>query len=266
MKMKVYSSKRDDIIKRRDEYDAEYQRRQSEYDAQRSDYRKANLAVQQSIISQINDGLSKFKLQFDVNIVEDFNDDYDGPVYKVIVKCNEAEKFSVTSALSWTYEVKVSDDGEVIKETNSWSGLKATTREQLDSLQETLKALEYLNDLDWNKILSAKHPKYADYITVQQPDRGDRPNFEQELVEAEIEEAVGRDVMFKGKLEGGGGIVWYVFLKETPKQYTVAIIPNYRLSDYDPAELITEYKKWPTRMNKNKLYSLLDKPLVSKEV
>ena len=56
-------------------------------------------------------------------------------------------------ALSWKYEVRLNSDGEVTRETASWSGLKATNSTQLDSLKETVRILEILDSMNWASLL-----------------------------------------------------------------------------------------------------------------
>lgn len=261
--MKILCSRRDEIIKQRDEYDEDYRHRMDAYDAQYSKYDRATNDIAQNIKSQITAGLSKFNLEFDVRVYATYSRKYDNSVYEVNISCNEGNKFSAGSALSWTYTVRV-DNREVIAETNSWSGLKATTREQLNSLHETLSALEYLNSVDWVSLLNDKYPRYKDYITEPYPNKSDRPNFEQQLLEAEIEDAIGKRILFKGKSERGAD-VWYMFVAETPKQYKVVMIYDAYLKDKDINSLIEENENWVIRISKDKIFKLINQPIETME-
>ena len=72
------------------------------------------------------------------------------------IQGNDRNLFDTGKALTWEYTASVDKEGNVQTETSSWSGLQATTREQLDSLRETLRVLEVINQIDWASILSAE--------------------------------------------------------------------------------------------------------------
>ena len=111
-------------------------------------------------------------------------------------------KFSDDTALSWSYKAALSSDGEVIKETNSWSGLKAVTESQMQSLTETLEALKYLNSIDWKVLLNKTLPNYKDYRKTDVSKYAGRntPNFDRMLIEADIEDAISKPTLLKGSV------------------------------------------------------------------
>jgi hypothetical protein len=124
-------------------------------------------------------------------------------------------------------EVGLDAEGNVVKETGSWSGLKATNAQQLESLRQTLGALEYLNSINWVDLLDRALPNWGDYVHTSVPDRRDRPNFEQQLMEADLEELVGADKAVKVENWESSGYrgeyVWVQLITESPAQYTVRV-------------------------------------------
>lgn len=223
--MKITCNRRDDIIKRRDEYEARFNESKERYEAQYSDYRKARNDVTSLIEEEIKAQLNRFSaLDFGITAMEGR---WGTGGIEVSIQCNQNTKFNDDVALAWNYGVQLTKDGEVIKESSSWSGLKATTSAQLESLTQTLEALKYLNSVDWSKALNRDMPKYDDYVTDKMPTRTDRPDFESELFEADIEEAVGAPVLIKGFAGPSSGFrqgveVYYMIHKETPTQYLVS--------------------------------------------
>ena len=223
--MKITCNRRDDIIKRRDEYEADYNAKQERYEAQREAFYKAERDITSLIEEEVRAQLSVYRaLQF--NIYASRGRWGSGGV-SIRIECNEHNKFDDNVALSWRYEVELNKAGEVTKESSSWSGLKATTPEQMESLVQTVEALKYLNSVDWANVLNKKLPEYDEYFKEPTPSRRDRPNFERELFEADLEEAVGQPVIVKGKSGPSSGFregvqVYYMIHKETPAQYVVS--------------------------------------------
>lgn len=270
--MKITCTKREDIIKQREAYEAERAARQARYDEQTRKYYAAEYAITSVVANELKSQLSKYSaLQFDVYVDRD---DWELRGLRVRVLCNEHNKFDDDVALSWNYYVNLDKSGSVNKESSSWSGLKATTEAQLESLTQTLDALKYLNSIDWATLLNKELPKYADYVTELNPgyDR-DVPNFDYMLMEADIEEAIGKDVLLKGyssinQRGYGVGSTYYMILKETPTQYTVCRIPGYAVNneEYDLKDVVERNKNYTERMRKDKLIQLLNKPIETLEV
>lgn len=264
--MKITASRRDDIIRRRDEYDAEAKRRREKHDREWLDYSQAQAVVFDVIRDEIFSMLKPFTaLQFDVRVNTSW-----GGFLEARVDCNERNKFDENSALSWSYTATMNKTGEVKKETGSWSGLKACTDAQMASLRQTLGALEALNRIDWVSVLSKELPKYSDYVT-QEERMEPRPNFEQELLEAEIEELIGKPVFVAGKTVGEGGYwrpgvdVYYIIHRETPKQYIVSEMPRYYVENdikengFD--DTFVKYSTNQRRMTKASMFNAIDRPI-----
>lgn len=223
--MKITCNRRDDIIKRRDEYEADYNARKARHEEKREAFYKAERDATSLIEEEVGAQLSTYRaLQFDIHASRG-RWGSDGMMIRI--QCNENTKFNDNVALSWSYNVEVDKDGNITKESSSWSGLKATTPEQMESLVQTVEALKYLNSVDWQTVLNKEMPKYDDYFTEPSPSRKDRPNFEKELFEADLEDAVGANVIVKGVAGPSSGFrqgvqLYFMIHKETPAQYVVS--------------------------------------------
>lgn len=227
--MKIIATRKEDILKRKAEYDAKVAEYEADQQTRRRNYRQAENAVTEPVRQFLYDTLAQFDLlDFEIDVHQNFRVLSRDSGLNVSIRCNERDKFADTSALSWNYDCYIEEDGEVKKESGSWSGLKATTAAQLDSLKQTVAALEMLNSLDWYEILNKEMPKYSDYFDggVERPERVD---FNKELQEAEIEDVIGQNVLVKvgGISEYGRTPVWARFIKETPTQYQIEIIDDW---------------------------------------
>lgn len=225
-KRTVTAGRREDIIKQRDEWDSQYKAAKAKSEEEQDQFREAQYAIIEPIQKELEANLSRFdKLKIRVQ-VDPFGSLFGRPI-QVRVEANENEKFEDTSALSWNFDVSLTPEGEVVKSTGSWSGLKATTPEQLDSLRDTLSALEYLNSLDWASIINKQMPNIKDYMKTTVPNRSTRPNFEQQLMEVDMEDLVGANKVVKVRNWEGSGYrgdyVWVQLVRETPAGYTIRV-------------------------------------------
>ena len=225
-KRTVTAGRREDIIKQRDEWDSQYKAARAKAEEEHDQFREAQYAIIEPIQKELEANLSKFdKLKIRVR-VDPFGSLLGRPI-QVHIDANENEKFEDTSALSWNFDVSLTSEGEVVKSTGSWSGLKATTPEQLDSLRDTLSALEYLNSLDWASIINKQMPNIKDYMKTTVPNRSTRPNFEQQLMEVDMEDLVGANKVVKVRNWEGSGYrgdyVWVQLVRETPAGYTIRV-------------------------------------------
>lgn len=269
--MKITASKRDDILKRRDEYDAERDRRKARHDKDMSNYRKAYYGTMEPVADAIKDKLKQFNLlEFDVYVSQRF-----GNGIEARIQCNEHRVHDESSALSWSYTCAYDKDkDEVKRESNSWSGLSACTADQLASLKQTVAALELLSTLDWSSLLDVALPEYSEFDSTPEGEEplGDRPNFESELVEADLEEAMGQPVLVEGDaFEGGhyrpGLPVYYKMLKSTPKQYTVIMVYKGMIDDMiqkgaswdEVMKTVDGYYEY--RVGKEKFHRSIDNPV-----
>lgn len=228
-KFVVAARNRDEIIRRRDEYQSDYEAKKKQSDKEHSDYRYAQdsvLAGVESIVRDMLKHVSK-KLNLDINAEQDWFPRYDTTGVKITVTSNDHDVHNKDKALSWNWSVRLGDKGEVIKDSGSWSGLNAVTEENLESLRLSVEALEILNHADWPTILKVELPKWEDYMKTKVP-QNKSADFNRELEEADIEDAIENKSLIKGLKSSGRsyrGDVYYVVLAETPKQYKVVEIP-----------------------------------------
>lgn len=258
---KINEDKRSDIIAARDAWEAEYDKQQAVYDDQKRNYNKVLYDVGKELKERIKQAIGSTTLNLHIDVRPYGGIDTDS--YEVRIDNNDFNKSFNNVALSWSWEVYLSSDGTVKKDSGSWSGLKATTVEQLDDLEETLRVLKVLNKLDWSSILSsanAKRPNWTDYVTTNSPSRRDRPDFETQLKQATIDDIIGRDVLIKGHGDGKNYnpnyTVWYYIIGETSKQYKVVPIGNNSINIHtaegDLPEFIHNQKKYYDRIMKDR--------------
>ena len=224
----VTAGRREDIIKQRDEWDSQWKAANAKSEEEHDQFREAQYAITDPIQEKLEKDLSQFdKINIRVRV-----DPWGAPFGSkhpigVHIDADENEKFEDTSALAWNFDVYLTSAGEVVKSTGSWSGLKATTPEQLDSLRETLSALEYLNGLDWASIINKEMPNIEDYMKTTVPKRSTRPNFEQQLMEVDLEDLVGANKVVKVENWEGSGYrgkyAWVQLVRETPAGYTIRV-------------------------------------------
>lgn len=274
--MKITCNRRDDILKQKYEYEAKRAERQARYDEQEQRFYQAENDITSMVEDEIRHQLSRFKaLNFNVRVTRS-RLDRDG--LSVRVECNENEKFDDNVALAWNYNANLNRNGEVEKETSSWSGLKATTADQLESLTQTLEALKYLNSVDWATVLNKEMPKYKDYITEDDPryDR-DKPDFDSMLMQADLEDAIGNpNILISGEAGSSssfrnGSSVYYKILRETPKQYEVTeyykrFLDEYMKTNDDTLLDRVRSNAYTYRIAKDKFFSLIDNPVETVEV
>lgn len=248
--MKITANRKEDIIRRRDEFDrrkAEV-KRQAEEEYQR--FREAEYVVTEGAKKELEDMFAKFNFD-DLEIrVEEGR--FRAPGISVTIRVNDRDHFNKNKALSWNYDARLGSEGEVIRETSSWSGLQATTPEQIADLEKTLSAIKMLAGLDWEKFLNRTMPNWEDYVKTEMPeDLKNRPNFEQELKDAELEDIIGKRKMIECKHFDSSwynGNVFVAIVKATPSQYTIIESPSRKssLTDedsgylYDPTEAFNQ--------------------------
>ena len=190
--MKITASRKDDILKQREEYDKETKVVDDRYEKGKDDWEKALYKSAKDIETNLSEliGSTTIDLRIEVSPWGRYRDGYE-----VTVEGNNRDIFDKKKALSWHWNAYLKD-GEVAKESGSWSGLQATTAEQLDDLQESVRILKKLNEIDWAPIINAPKPELSKYVTEE--DRqflkersANRPKFENELIAASLEDLVG---------------------------------------------------------------------------
>lgn len=258
--MKITCTKRDDILKRKQEYEADRAQRQARYDAQYEEFQKEYYSRKESIEDAVKQQLGDTGLDLSVSVRYA---SWNSNSYQVDIS-DEDDKFNPDKALSWSWKVHLTKEGEVTKESSSWSGLNAVSKKNLDNLKKILSVLEKLNSIDWKSVLSVEPPDYDDYITENDPkwDR-DVPDFDKELLEADIEELIGTN---QGVLRDSGskyyrGNVYSVIVKQSGSQFTVADVPEFTVENNRPVDISSKIESESYRISKDKFFQGLVKPL-----
>lgn len=244
------SRNREQIIRDRDAYQSRVQQKRAKREEQSNKYKSAYRAVMESVKQQVADELSAFA---DLNLEIQVSNSFDDLEHvRVDIYSNRNNVHDPNKALSWDYKAYIKPDGEVKKESGSWSGLNAVTPENIASLKQSVACLEVINSLDWEAILTAKTPQMEDYVdlTPEPEDPDAKRDFNTELLEADIEDAMAAGDWIKGhgyKYYRSSAVAYYKVLKESPSQYTVA--------EGNPARGDTEVM--PYRVSKTTFFGLI---------
>lgn len=252
--MKITCTKRDDILKRKSEYEADRASRQSKYDAQYKVLLEEEGRREEKIRNYVIGAIGDTQLDLEVEVIGRFEHKYE------IRVSDENNKFDDDKALSWDWKVYLDKNGDVKKESSSWSGMNAVTPKNISNLKEIVRVLEILNQIDFNMILDEiTPPRYKDYITEKNPRYETAPNFDRELMEADIEDSIGTR---KGILGTGSkfyrGNVYHFIMKETPSSYTMWDIPAHYVENNE-GSLSDLYEKYSGRRNEYKYNMRKDK-------
>ena len=256
--MRIVASKKDDILRRRDEWKEEYDVKLAEYYSQKDKYNQEYRRRAESIQQTVEGFLSEFDLlELDVRVSSDWQG-----AYEVRIECDESRKFEDISALSWNYCIELDSAGEIKSTTNSWSGLKATTPEQLDSLKQTVSCIETIMNLDWKTILSVKTPNISDYVTAEYPQDRSR-EFDDELLHAEIEDIIGtHKVVEYDNPKYYRGETYVGILSQTNSMFTIFEIHSTEIGK----KTYEEVSKYPYKVRKSTFFDYVSKPLNIKEI
>lgn len=265
--MRIYASRRDDILKRKADYEADFAKRKAQYDDQYDRYRNEVDIRADQLAEEVKHAIPKTSLDIQVSVRQNFSF-RDEPGYEIIIS-DEIDKFNPDKPLSWTWRVKLDGDGNIAKESSSWSGLQATTDIHIEKLKEIVEVLQALNRIDWQVVLNRiTPPKYGDYVTMRDPsyDR-DKPNFDQELLEADIEDIIGTN---KGILSYGSkyyrGEVYRVIVKQTPAQFTVYDVPATQVESDGAVKQGLHHWNTPYTIRKTTFYNDVVKPVKIQEL
>lgn len=232
--MKITSNRRDDILKRKAEYEEDAARRKAEHEAEERAFYDAEATVTNPTKAMLADIAARYP-RLDTEIeVERGAFGADG--IRVKIHVNDRDVHDKFKSLSWNYDAYI-NDGEVVRETGSWSGLQAVTPEQLEHLEQSVDFLKELSGLDWNGILNKTMPKYRDYVHTDDP-RYDRnkPDFDAELEQLDLEELIGKRKMvevnpftsswyYNDRLRVNPN-VFVAILKDSGSQYTIIEAPK----------------------------------------
>lgn len=219
---------REDIARRRQEHQDQVRFADKARNEAGRNYRAASNAVIQPVIDELNAAFAKWDTMNPDIRAEERWEDADTIGYSIYINVENRQPEGL--ALKWSYEVRFDSEGSVRKETSSWSGLEATTEENLRSLEQIVEALKYLNSLDWATLLDKKAPDYKEFYK-DLPKAPAPHDFDQELAEAELSDMVGQNRLIRVKPWGEScpyrKDVYIRIVRETPSQYIINIVPPY---------------------------------------
>lgn len=205
MKLLEYDRiKRREIDQQAQKYNAERDAKKNEYETQMDNYRHAVWGIKEGVKSNLEKILPYSDL-LDINVSQKYNYNDDFKSYLGIKISYDLQHKTADQSLAWDYSVGLDRNGNIKKESGSWSGLNAVTQEQLDDLEKSIEILKKLNIIDWESILKTDLPNVSDYVTTDAPPKKD---FTFEQFNADLEDFVGQDVMFISK-----------YLLDNPKNY-----------------------------------------------
>ena len=226
--MKITARRRDDVLLKKSEHDDKIRKYDDASHAAYNEFRKE----QRRRFSKLEDAIRSKLPSSDVLDIR-CEEAFDG--IECDVNYAEGKNFDEKFALVWRYTAKLTKSGEVRTETGSWSGLSATTPDQIKDLQKSVEILTILISLDWKSLLQVELPNYEDYMK-DLPERPERKDFSEELLQATIEDLIESGEYFKG-IPGSGkvyhrGPVWFRIIKETPTQVEVEEVHDSQIADY----------------------------------
>lgn len=194
MKLLEYDRiRRREIDQQAQKYNVERDAKKNEYDAQMGNYRRVVHNIEDNVRSNLEQVLPYSDL-IDINVSRDYNWSSGAPYLSVKISYDLNK--TKNQSLAWSYSVGLDRDGNIKKESNSWSGLNAVTQEQLDDLEKSIEILKKLNIIDWESIVKTDVPSVIDYVTTKTLPEKD---FTFEQFNADLEDFVGQDVIFISK-------------------------------------------------------------------
>ena len=194
MKLLEYDRiRRREIDQQAQKYNVERDAKKNEYDAQMGNYRRVVHNIEDNVRSNLEQVLPYSDL-IDINVSRDYNWSSGAPYLSVKISYDLNK--TKNQSLAWSYSVGLDRDGNIKKESNSWSGLNAVTQEQLDDLEKSIEILKKLNIIDWESIVKTDVPSVIDYVTTKTLAEKD---FTFEQFNADLEDFVGQDVIFISK-------------------------------------------------------------------
>ena len=269
--MTIKETRADDIRAAKQKWDSDFEKAYTNYDKMEYDYDMAIETVMEQVETKIRAELSVT----DDDLLEITADAYGGKFggkYRTGIKYKYGAPFDKKSALNWHIDIYLNDDGEVQKETGSWSGLEVQTPELLEDLKYSVNLIEKIMNLDYQKIIMDAEnvrPNRDDYITMKRPNRSDRPDFDRQIKEATIEDIIGTNTIISGSAVPSSGYRavsgWYKILGQTAKRYKVTFVPD-RRGTLTNQELKDGLDRFEFQVNKDTLYQYIGDNFETKEL
>lgn len=240
--MKIIASRRSDILRRQSEYEAASARNKAKMEDASSRFYNAQQSIFSDLEKEIRRKLGDKIGELNIRIDERFGHG----ISVRIGNSNGSPRRSPNASLTWDWTATLDENGNVKKESSSWSGLEATTLEQIADLKLCVEQLEIINTMDWAKLLDITLPNWKDYQVTDLEDLGPRPDFNQELLEADLEEMIGRNILVKcGQGRNYRGNVYYQILRDSGSQYTVKEIAGSYVDAIRQGKEMTAYGRDP---------------------
>ena len=225
MKRYIRSSRKDDLLKEKAAWQMKYDARKQLYKDQEQNYHNARWDWIDNLVNIVTNQFKAYIDKLPGLIIT-----ADRSWGNVEIHFNYEDRSPrENKSLLWSYEIQLTESGEIKKESNSWSGFQAVTSTQIDDLMNSANLLKAIVEFDWAPVLEeAKktQPKYSNYIGIRDPnydpDYKD-PGYDKMIKEAEVDEAINSGKWIKA-YEGpwNNGSVWYFVFSQTPKFYDVA--------------------------------------------
>lgn len=214
--MKILAGKREDILRRKAEYENKLKTYKLARDGAKRAYNTVKYNALQPIRDELERNLSKFSLlKFDIRVDRSW---YNGIEVRIICESNDTFK--------WDYRAGFTEGGEIESETNSWSGMNATTVDDIAILRQTVDALEYLISIDWNSLLNVTLPELDTYYNSL-PERPESENFDDLLAEATLDDIVGQNkAILVERFNEFYYPLWIKIIKSTDKFYVISTGPD----------------------------------------
>lgn len=254
---KIVATKRSDLIKQRDEYDAETRKYSDRIEEGHSNWSAKLKEQADEMERKISNLIGNTSLALEITADPWAN--YDRG-WGVRVRANERTMFDDKVALAWNWEAKIDRNGNVIKDSGSWSGLKAITPDQISDLEESVRVLKVLNNIDWSDVLNSPKSKPSDFVSQEDSEmersrRKNRPNFEADIETATIEDAIASgDIAFELEQDSYyRGHVGIIPTGVTDKFIKGYIFPISYVDTKSKSEIIDTWAREPRRTSRSNL-------------
>ena len=243
------------------------QEQQKVYDRQRKQYlirlKASKDIVAENIKNLIEDATDSDFMRF-VEVYVSIYPDYGN----IKVSYGESNKFDddVPLVWNWTFELGgYGQDDRVDRTTSSWSGLNATTAQNVDTLKKSVSALEALanvNDEYLVSLIKSNTVRPSDYVT-QEVDKVDANRYLMRKLEA----LAGTD-RYVLTFDGPYYQDYYRIVKDTGKQFAVESVRitkpkreyDWRIDDYVDRDAKV-YDLETKRYNKEKFADMVVEPV-----
>lgn len=247
MKRYISAGRKEDLLKEKAEWKMKYDARNQLYKDQEQNYDNARWNWIDNLVSIITKQFQSY-----IDKLPGLKITADRSWGSVQVNFNYEDRWGESrdnKSLLWSYEVSLKDNGEIKKESNSWSGFQAVTPAQIDDLLNSANFLKAIVDFDWAPVLEeakSSMPKYSQYVGVKNPNYDEEykdPGYDKMIREAEVEEATQSGKWIKS-IGQYGYPQWYFIVSETPKYYNVVRVSETDLRRVGPdSQYYPEYAK-----------------------